>query len=773
MSDNISLFGRTYAQLGSTKSDTIIKTRGQVKIQIGNTFIDLIKDNKLNINCKFIYQADEVGTKDGIYVVDDEIWLVINGEQINLKGEIGDTYVSFLENQETTSEQKYNALTNIGFLNKDLNSISLKNGLVYVESEKKLYTIVEGEISEFTISFPNPFREQFIIEKNDSNQGALLIKGQGIENSIALDNLWIYVKDNKPVITSNKDISINDKLIISNTYSQFKNDVVSSMFKSENATSNSGFRLYYLNGKSTLEIDNLIVRNQSDSENNLYPEYWLLNTNIIESIDDNLLTVKYEYEYKVGDVLITYVLDDENQFSQMLFNITEVNGNQLTFDSDETLDPTGNYVFLIKTEDQLPIHLKDNNIDIAEQKLRIGNLTDLNISIIDNYTEVPIKEHGIYSEHSIFTNAAYESNYDLPESDNSSRFASTEWVRKQLKNPGYYWSKEENNGIPVNPIFIGTDIGNFEVSQDKPYLWRTQDGVLFTLIDKYLDPLQDKVYIATTSYHYYQENGVGHITPAGFVAYYSNSELICKLGKSNFIKETDIVSNFINNPDQSIVPKIEGYTYIWSSDQTLENWTLEQQNDINSSYIGTINGSDWGNSSAPPGYSLFEVDDNYRVIKLQYLDRNGDSTSWNDPEYQKYFLMTILSDFFVKNQHKYNSNLGWSFSYDGPVFCSGYGGIWTARCSGMTPPTSDDPNDINYLSNSGFSELQGYVMGHGNLIHFSYTNIKFGLLLPYIMCPTNSQIGDVVTGERKFYDVSYETCSAIIKEYTLNNIMTI
>lgn len=772
MSDNISLFGRTYAQLGSTKSDTIIRTRGQVKIQIGNTFIDLIKDNKLNVNCKFIYQADEVGTKDGIYVVDDEIWLVINGEQINLKGEIGDTYVSFLENQETTSEQKYNALTNIGFLNKDLDSISLKNGLVYVESEKKLYTIIDGNITEFTVSFPNPFREQFIIEKNDSNQGALLIKGQGVENSIALDNLWIYIDNDKPIIKSNKDISINDKLIISDKYSQFKNDVVSSMFKSENATSDKGFRLYYVNGRSTLEIDNLIVRNQSSDQNTLFPEYWFLNTNIIESVEDNILTVRYEYDYKVGDILTTFTINEDQQFSQIDYEITEVNGTQLTFENGSDEGVIGNYIFLTKTEDQIPIHLKDNNIDIAEQ-LRIGNLKDLNISIIDNQIEIPIEEHGIYSQHGVFTNAAYESNYNLPESDNSSRFASTEWVRKQLKNPGYYWSKENNNGIPVNPIFIGTDIGTFEVSQDKPYLWRTSDGVNFILADEYLNPLQDKVYIATTSYAYNQKDGIAYISPVGFIAYYSNSELICNLGKSNFLKETDKVSDFINNPDQSIVPKVKGYTYIWSSDQTLENWTLEQQNDINSSYVGTINGSDWGNSSAPPGYSLFEVDDNYRIVKLQYENKNGTSINWNDPEYQKYFLMTILADFFNKNQHKYNSNLGWSFSYDGPVLCSGYGGIWTARCSGTTPPTSDDPNDINYLANSGFSELQGYVMGYGYLIHFSYTDIKFGLLLPYVMSPHNSQIGEIRLAERKFYDVSYRTCSAIIKEYTINNIMTI
>lgn len=44
------LFGRAYDSVGSSDSDLIIKTRGQVKIQWGNKFIDLIKNGKINCN---------------------------------------------------------------------------------------------------------------------------------------------------------------------------------------------------------------------------------------------------------------------------------------------------------------------------------------------------------------------------------------------------------------------------------------------------------------------------------------------------------------------------------------------------------------------------------------------------------------------------------------------------------------------------------------------------------------------------------------------------
>ena len=40
------LFGNYYSSAGSSSSDYLIKTRGKVKIQIGNKFIDLLKDGK-------------------------------------------------------------------------------------------------------------------------------------------------------------------------------------------------------------------------------------------------------------------------------------------------------------------------------------------------------------------------------------------------------------------------------------------------------------------------------------------------------------------------------------------------------------------------------------------------------------------------------------------------------------------------------------------------------------------------------------------------------
>ena len=191
-----SLFGRSFSDVGSTSSDFLIKTRGQVKIQIGGKFIDLIKDGKINVNSKFIYQEKKVGTNDGIYVLPDgKITLVVNGQSIDLAGEVGNTYVSFIENQESDSIAKHNALVNIGFLYNslsDLNENSLKNGIVYIESEQKFYIIKDGVASEFKLQIPSPYPKQFVISIDNESNGALVIKGQGQNNSIAFDSLSIY-----------------------------------------------------------------------------------------------------------------------------------------------------------------------------------------------------------------------------------------------------------------------------------------------------------------------------------------------------------------------------------------------------------------------------------------------------------------------------------------------------------------------------------------------------------------------------------------------------
>ena len=489
------LFGNSYSSAGSSSSDYLIKTRGKVKIQIGNKFIDLLKDGKINVDSKFIFKEKEVGSKDGIYIIGDgedaKVIISIGGSQIDLKGEVGTTYVSFLGTQETTPEQKHTALQNIGFLYKnvsDVQSNGLKTGIVYVESEQKLYIVKDGQLTEFAIDFPNPYPKQFVLSKSDKDKGALVIKGTGIENSLAFDSLFLYSSGGNTYVDSSGEVYIRlgeeEKILIGESQIVFSNKVISQTFQSKNATESSGFRLYVDQGESTLEIDNLIVRKgsnlSSNSSSNLYPKYWYRENNLISDISemkdpDNpdqlryTVGLVYQNKFQVNDSLYAFVSikqDKDPVSSQILLPLkvealnTET-GNIIYVSLQQDLISEEDYkkltsdkvlsalkfqtIFLAGSNEPISLIRRDpQNIDlltssgftdeqdIKKVQTRIGNIEELNLLGIENNKEVPIKGTGIYSSNSCFLKAQYTSLYELPPQDSSSKFASTEWVNKLI-----------------------------------------------------------------------------------------------------------------------------------------------------------------------------------------------------------------------------------------------------------------------------------------------------------------------------------------------------
>ena len=489
------LFGNSYSSAGSSSSDYLIKTRGKVKIQIGNKFIDLLKDGKINVDSKFIFKEKEVGSKDGIYIIGDgedaKVIISIGGSQIDLKGEVGTTYVSFLGTQETTPEQKHTALQNIGFLYKnvsDVQSNGLKTGIVYVESEQKLYIVQDGQLTEFTIDFPNPYPKQFVLSKSDKDKGALVIKGTGIENSLAFDSLFLYSSGGNTYVDSSGEVYIRlgeeEKILIGESQVVFSNKVISQTFQSKNATESSGFRLYVDQGESTLEIDNLIVRKgsnlSSDSSSNLYPKYWYRENNLISDISemkdpDNpdqlgyAVDLVYQNKFQVNDSLYAFVSikqDGDSASSQILLplkvealntetgNIIYVSLQQALISEEDYKKLTSDKVlsalkfqtiFLAGRNELISLIRRDpQNIDlltssgftdeqdIKKVQTRVGNVEELNLLGRENNKEVPIKGSGIYSSNSCFLKAQYTSLYELPPQDSSSKFASTEWVNKLI-----------------------------------------------------------------------------------------------------------------------------------------------------------------------------------------------------------------------------------------------------------------------------------------------------------------------------------------------------
>lgn len=542
MSDKFNIFGKPHSVIGESSSDLILRCKGAVKIQWGNKFIDLIKDGKINANFDFIYKSDSIGVKDGIYIIDDKVILKAGDTQIDLTKESENTYISYLIEQKTSSEQKYQALKNIGFIYNSLDSItedSLKNGIVYIESEQKLYIIKDGELTEYSIKIPNPYPEQFVIAKNDSKIGALIIEGSGVNNSLCINSAKIYSDNGDFVIDSGSRIifkSYNSDIIsIDQSETIINNNVVSNYFGSFNAASLNGFRLYMDGNESTLEVDNLIVRNNEDKLHPIYPSYWFQYQNIITSVnsllDDGEYTkdimqfnLKYSNRYSVDDIVHVFIdiekeiESDESESNEDLielsqstieYKVTKADKNSIEVKFVDTVTPnpiesieaeelytklTGKTIFLHSTTKE-DIYLSSstnngftwyNSSDTLKYNTtgRLGDLYSLILLSTDEGNKVPITGNGVYGETGVFINAFYTDKYLLKEDDNSSRIASTEWVnrRDEILKEEMQQSIEDAIRSVNNPnlnLYFNDKIANVSTTKS----WITSNDELKKIID--------------------------------------------------------------------------------------------------------------------------------------------------------------------------------------------------------------------------------------------------------------------------------------------------
>lgn len=344
MSNFDKLFGRTYSTVGNSDSDFIIKTRGQVKVQWGKKFIDIIKDGKLNVDVSFIGSVDsynDIGSKDGLYYVkeDGSIYLVVNGNKINILGDVDGTYVSFASKQDTADEQKGQASKNLGirYSSKDeATEYGVTNGIVFLEDANRWYIVEDGVFTLYPSELESPYKKQLIISKEDNSIGALVISGQGNGNALIFnagsDTLSIYkdfdnysIDSSSPIITTVRTTSTAELGLdgLSLSKSLFCDSIESS-----SASDSTGFKLYMLDGKSILSIDQLMVRESSDIVDITYEELVTLmdSTNLSTATRYRITDFQNEWELTTEED----VIDEDEQ-------AVDENGDPLWQDEDETI----------------------------------------------------------------------------------------------------------------------------------------------------------------------------------------------------------------------------------------------------------------------------------------------------------------------------------------------------------------------------------------------------------------------------------------------------
>ena len=367
------LFGKNYQEAGSSSSPLLLRSNGEIKLQWGNKFIDLVKNGKINSEAKdYIFTvdtSDEIKA-NGIYLVteDSSIWINVEGTKTKLN-DTNTTYVSFLTEQETTPEQKQQALTNLGLIYENidaLNKANLVTGLAYVVEANKLYLIQNKVVSEYQVASALPTSGKF---------DDLTISNLTIKNDTINSNQLILAINNIPYLQLNDNVLCSVPFLV---------DKLQSINYNYNK---SGFALYQDNGKSVLDIDSINWRN-IDSElpknQKTYSTYTILgNFNIVTEVTDesskteSLYKLQLKYPNTISLKLSNYILAElETTYNVFLLTTKvqvqdDISYNQIVLDKN------------IPETHQLYVKFSDSSTKLFSKN--DVKLFDVNLSVVEAY----------------------------------------------------------------------------------------------------------------------------------------------------------------------------------------------------------------------------------------------------------------------------------------------------------------------------------------------------------------------------------------------------
>lgn len=455
------MFGKTYNTIGSTDSNFIIKTKGDLKVQWGGKFIDIIRNGKLASAgadiLKVASSSDDISS-NGVYLVPtdegNEVWVSIDGTKVNISNEGGDSYVSFLTDQEEiTSDQKYRALTNIGFYYDTLDeakSQDIKAGIVFVVQENKFYVSINGELQEYKTS-------QTISQDTNFDE-------------ITIGQLRIYSQDSTSYINSKEhlEITINDIpyiLLNSDGIVTKKNLIIGSgnYIQSEGATDSSGFRIYMSGNKSIIEVDSIIERDLKNVLENqtIYSSISNIVTSAsFQSEGEVLLELRYENQFQQGQNVYVQssenIEDEEDNSNQItstnIYEVLYADDSSITIGAQDVPNCVGHYIYLA---DEVVIKMEGNSMNILENGVihsKIGEVKEQDFSEqLENCQESQEVSAGIYSDNFIGLNSKlydsvfkkrcdypkYDESVEIPEDFQDEKYnkavPNVEWIKELIK----------------------------------------------------------------------------------------------------------------------------------------------------------------------------------------------------------------------------------------------------------------------------------------------------------------------------------------------------
>ena len=435
-------FGRTYETVGNVSGDLLLKTRGGVKVQIGSSFIDLVKNGKINVDIDIIKEASSKDNiiNNGLYLVKDVLYVKYQDTILPLSSNTGENQVSYLPQLNITQEQKIQAQKNIGIYYDTLEEAqqNVNNGYFYIK-ERGIYVINNQTLDQvLTLNYLN------------SNEINL--------SSAQFNNLHIgkaFLQENQLSLNSDFELFLKSQklLNISNSAFTIYNSLLSSSIKDINGI----FQLYVDNtsGESYLKVDHIICSdNNKDYQANLCNTQYYINNgnNVIKYINISetkviTLYLKYKVQYNPEDIL--HVEFDKDTYDFIIESYNSQNNTAVVTLNDTSLDPSN-----ISQQTICYYKPKDTSLigfTIQNNTITYGN--DSSKTILGTLPEELSLTNGFYSDCAVTKNQILitpkldnpnlinivfkksnnfprlEDGWELPNEDNSQNLATTKWVK--------------------------------------------------------------------------------------------------------------------------------------------------------------------------------------------------------------------------------------------------------------------------------------------------------------------------------------------------------
>lgn len=434
-------FGRTYETVGNVSGDLLLKTRGGVKVQIGSSFIDLIKNGKINADIDIIKEASSKDNiiDNGLYIVKNVLYVKYQDTVLPLSSSTVENQVSYLPQLNITYEQQIQAQKNIGIYYDTLEEAqqNISDGYAYIKNQG-IYIINNQNLDQvITLNYINSNKlNLFSVQLSNLYIGNTLLQ----ETQISLENNFeVLLKSQKLLNIDNQAITIYPKLVSSNIQ-----DI------------NNIFQLYVnnTNGESYLKVDHIICsdNNQEYQANICNIQYYINNgNNIIKQIDISktkiiTLYLKYQIQYNPEDIL--HVEFDGDTYDFVIESYNSQKNTVIVTLQNTSLDPSN-----ISQQTICYYKPKDTSLigfTIQNNTITYGN--DSSKTILGTLPKDLPLTNGFYSDCAVtknqilispnldnpnLTNTVFkksdnfprlEDGWELPKEDNSQNLATTKWV---------------------------------------------------------------------------------------------------------------------------------------------------------------------------------------------------------------------------------------------------------------------------------------------------------------------------------------------------------